>query len=338
MITSTGYNLSSNASCALTGTADLQNTPAKLYPLRNNGGTLLTRVPRSPSAAVDSGRPGCSGTDERGLPRPQDGDGDSITRCDRGSVELGPPNPLALTVNSTLDKTDANAGDGVCQTSTPGECTLRAALMETNAWSGQDTITLDPVTYTLTVAGQGEDGSRSGDLDVNDDLTMNGNGATIDGNLLDTALQTQLNTDLIATGLTITRGALAGASSAFLNKGTATLNGVSFVANGAGSKTIGNDGTLTLEHATVADNPLSGGIVSTTASRLTMVDSAVANNASSAGVRGLTVGGTATITRSTISGNQTGGLLLSGAGATATITTSTISNNGINLRPRVEPC
>jgi CSLREA domain-containing protein len=37
---------------------------------------------------------------------------------------------LVLTVNTTADIVDASPGDGVCQTVTPGQCTLRAAIQE----------------------------------------------------------------------------------------------------------------------------------------------------------------------------------------------------------------
>jgi CSLREA domain-containing protein len=43
-----------------------------------------------------------------------------------------------VTVNSPLDDVDANPGDGVCVTG--GVCTLRAAIQETNALAGADTI------------------------------------------------------------------------------------------------------------------------------------------------------------------------------------------------------
>lgn len=44
------------------------------------------------------------------------------------------------TVNSIGDDPDANPGDLVCETATPGECTLRAAIEEVNAGAGGDTI------------------------------------------------------------------------------------------------------------------------------------------------------------------------------------------------------
>src|SRR3972149_11625004 len=44
-----------------------------------------------------------------------------------------------FTVNSTGDASDANMGDGLCETVTPGECTLRAAIEEAG-FPGIDTI------------------------------------------------------------------------------------------------------------------------------------------------------------------------------------------------------
>jgi CSLREA domain-containing protein len=46
----------------------------------------------------------------------------------------------SIVVNSTGDDGDANIGDGVCETSTPGQCTLRAAIQEANANATIDTI------------------------------------------------------------------------------------------------------------------------------------------------------------------------------------------------------
>ena len=43
-------------------------------------------------------------------------------------------------VNSIGDDSDATPGDSTCETATPGECTLRAAIEEVNAGAGGDTI------------------------------------------------------------------------------------------------------------------------------------------------------------------------------------------------------
>ncbi|WP_109508612.1 choice-of-anchor U domain-containing protein [Nocardioides speluncae] len=51
-------------------------------------------------------------------------------------------------VNSTEDLPDANPGNGVCAAA-GGACTLRAAIEETNALAGSDTITVPAGTYPL---------------------------------------------------------------------------------------------------------------------------------------------------------------------------------------------
>ena len=87
-----------------------------------------------------------------------------------------PAPTLKIVVNSTLDAIDANPGDGVCDDGT-GNCTLRAAIMEANAMAGADTIVLPAGLYALTVAGVDEDEARTGDLDITDDLVIQGAGA-----------------------------------------------------------------------------------------------------------------------------------------------------------------
>jgi hypothetical protein len=57
-----------------------------------------------------------------------------------------------FTVNSTGNATDAVVGDDVCETSTSGECTLRAAIQEVNATTDPDTINFN-VSGTGCVAG-----------------------------------------------------------------------------------------------------------------------------------------------------------------------------------------
>jgi hypothetical protein len=46
-----------------------------------------------------------------------------------------------FTVNSTVDAVDANPGDRVCETA-PGNGSLRAVILKTNALQGSDVITL----------------------------------------------------------------------------------------------------------------------------------------------------------------------------------------------------
>ena len=69
-----------------------------------------------------------------------------------------------FTVNSMASNNDANPGDGICETS-PGNdvCTLQAAVAETNALLGHDTISIPTGTFL-------------GNLTISDDLTLIGIG------------------------------------------------------------------------------------------------------------------------------------------------------------------
>jgi CSLREA domain-containing protein len=96
-----------------------------------------------------------------------------------------------FTLTSTTDAVDAHPGDGQCRTAA-GECTLRAAIQETNALPGADLVVVPSGLYTLTIPGTGEDAAATGDLDITDALTLRGAGpqATIvDGGGLDCVFQ-----------------------------------------------------------------------------------------------------------------------------------------------------
>jgi predicted outer membrane repeat protein len=93
-LTSQGYNLSSDNSCAtsFTTTGDLNNTDPLLSALASNGGATQTHALQSGSPAIDTGaNTGCPSTDQRGVTRPLDGNGDSNAICDIGAFEYNPP-------------------------------------------------------------------------------------------------------------------------------------------------------------------------------------------------------------------------------------------------------
>ena len=77
-----------------------------------------------------------------------------------------------FTVNTTDDELNSD-----------GDCSLREAIQAANtdsavdacpAGSGGDTITLPAGTYTLAIAGMGEDNNATGDLDILNNVTING--------------------------------------------------------------------------------------------------------------------------------------------------------------------
>ena len=95
ILTSHGYNLSSDTSCTLrgfNGPGDRNNIGPLLGPLQNNGGPTFTHALLSGSPAIDKGNPsGCTDgkghrltTDQRGQPRP---DKEDKLGCDMGAYE-----------------------------------------------------------------------------------------------------------------------------------------------------------------------------------------------------------------------------------------------------------
>jgi hypothetical protein len=97
--TSNGHNLESpGATCALSHPTDLVNIPdLRMGPLADNGGPTLTHALWSDSPAIDSADPAsCPADDQRGTPRPVDGDGDGTASCDVGAFELPALGPVGM--------------------------------------------------------------------------------------------------------------------------------------------------------------------------------------------------------------------------------------------------
>ena len=226
-------------------------------------------------------------------------------------------------VNSTLDKIDANPGDGLCETPLMGECTVRAAIMEANAAPGEQGVQLPAGTFELTIAPVGlSPATADGDLDITDDLVLIGAGAEhtrIGGASRLAPFSDRVFEILPATQVTIsavtTRYGDAGCCSYF----------------GGG---ISNAGTLTLTNSTVSGNYSSGGGGIYDAGTLTIINSTVSENFSAFGGGGIYIngGGTLTLTDSTVSGNVAyyllagGGILNQG---TATLINTTVSGNDV---------
>jgi CSLREA domain-containing protein len=98
-ITDAGHNLDSDGTCVLNpALGSLPNTDPLLGPLRDNGGSTLTRALLESSPAIDAGdNSQCPLTDQRGFPRPFDGDQDELAVCDIGAYEYqGPPLQIFL--------------------------------------------------------------------------------------------------------------------------------------------------------------------------------------------------------------------------------------------------
>jgi CSLREA domain-containing protein len=92
LISLLGGNMDADGSCGVERT---EADPGLADSLAFEGGFTPT-VPLLPgAAAVDAGtNTGCTAIDQRGAPRPFDGDGNQIAQCDVGAFERAPPPPL----------------------------------------------------------------------------------------------------------------------------------------------------------------------------------------------------------------------------------------------------
>ncbi len=206
-------------------------------------------------------------------------------------VFLGAPVPRAHAATFVVTKT-ADTNDGACD----ADCSLREAIIAANASAGDDTITVPAGTFTLTIAGTGEDAAATGDLDITSNITING----------------------------------AGASSTIIEGGTSLATSVDRVFHVTGAFTVNISG-VTVRNGKASDN---GGGIYHSAGTLTITNSTFSNNSATNRGGGIYVSnGTATITNSTFSGNSaTGGTKRQGGGiyndsGALTITNSTISTN-----------
>jgi hypothetical protein len=97
VLTSLGHNVEDADSCGLAEPGDLTEADPMLFPLADNGGPTLTHALLEGSPAIDAADPdACPDRDQRGGPRPFDGDGVNGAACDIGAYESGaqaPPPP-----------------------------------------------------------------------------------------------------------------------------------------------------------------------------------------------------------------------------------------------------
>ena len=278
-----------------------------------------------------------------------------------GLVAGGGPRPVlgsSFTVSATHDAIDAMPGDGICADA-GGSCTLRAAVMETNALPGADEISLSEGTYPLSLGGAGEDAAATGDLDVTDSLTITGAGdqtTAIDADGIDRVLHVSGSaTELNISGITLTGGNLEPAfepsslcfplhhggggvciTSGHLNLSDAEVRGNHSDDHGGGIL-IGELGNLTAVSTDFHENSSlrSGGAFSNFGTA-TVSNASISGNTAPAGggVRNTGevpgVNGLLTIENTTVEDNQgaIGGGIDNGFGGHLTVDGSTIAGNG----------
>jgi CSLREA domain-containing protein len=227
-----------------------------------------------------------------------------------------------FTVNSTADDVDAAPGNGVCATAT-GVCTLRAAIQETNARSGADTIVLPAGTYTLTrLPGAGSDTAATGDLDISDTLTIQGGNLLVKGSVAvvqgvkswnDRVFHVRAAGTLQMSRVVVQGGNTAGSGGGIRVESGGSLTLVtSSVRNNIAQQGggVSNAGTFVSMGSPSGQSIITGnsaqdggGIRNESIGTMTLTSSAVSDNVASQGPGGIGNVGTLTLTGSSVSGN-----------------------------------
>jgi CSLREA domain-containing protein len=183
----------------------------------------------------------------------------------------------------TVTKTSDDPADG-CD----ADCSLREAVIAANATVEHDTIVVPAGTYLLSLVGADEDAAATGDLDLNEDVTIIGDpagGTIIDGNLSDRVVHVNGATveldDLVLTrGRTL--GDWFGAGGILVESGTLTmircvLSDCFSDGHGGGIFSLG---TVTLDRSAVTGNiGFNGGAIYHAGDDLVLVNTTVSGNA-----------------------------------------------------------
>ena len=201
-------------------------------------------------------------------------------------------------VNQSTDVVDATLGNGVCDTdelAIGDQCSLRAAVQESNALAGDDTISLPAGTFTLSIGGVGEDAAATGDLDIIDNLTISGVDAAstvVDGGGLDSVIQVATTVTVNISNITIQNGNGAPDGGGIYNSGILMINNSTISGSYANNRGGGifNTSQIALVNSIVSNNTAdisgggiySGGLFGST-SEMTLTDSEVSDNSSSQG-------------------------------------------------------
>jgi CSLREA domain-containing protein len=157
--TSSGGNVFGSSGGCTAGGSDTTAASASSVlntTLANNGGLTKTHRLITGSPALDFGS-GCEATDQRGVTRPIDGNGDSSAICDAGSYEFDPVNPTV----SSIVRDDASPTQA-----TTVHFTVTFNESVTGVDTGDFTVTTASGTATGTVASVSTDSGISRTITV----------------------------------------------------------------------------------------------------------------------------------------------------------------------------
>jgi hypothetical protein len=249
-------------------------------------------------------------------------------------------------VNGTGDRPDADLQDAICAAAN-GKCTLRAAVSEANDEAGDDEINMPDGRFRLTRSTPGMDTESAGDLDITDDLYLNGDGVgetIIEQTVKDHVLSNFTGgvfDPVTIDDLTITGGRETGdggpnaEGGGIYNEAALLLEGTALRGNAAMKKdsfggAIWSSGILLISGSTIRDNraksrrnAAGGGAIYAFDGPVSIQDSRISGNVARSergpafeGAGGIRVTDNVTLDGVTIAGNRSrgdvGGLSLSG--------------------------
>lgn len=271
-------------------------------------------------------------------------------------VLAAPPLFAATHATITVNSTDETINP------TDGKCTLREAIIAANtdtpsgnvtgecsAGSGADIVELlANASYTLTVVDNtdptlGDNGLPA----ITSDITLNGNGATVERSTADAIpyfrlFQINNGASLSLTNITLANGSTAYDGAGIYSTGTMTVTFSTFDQNGGetylGGAIYNQGGTLDISDSAFTNNSakFGGGAIwsdGTMDIARTVFRGNQATMDSYDGGGAIELGGNTTITDSTFEGNVAradGGAVFSNSGATTTIAGSTFAHNVVD--------
>ena len=248
---------------------------------------------------------------------------------------------MTYRVDSLADAPDANPGDSKCERAVSleseagappdGLCTLRAAVMESNASIWPDTVEVPNGLYQLTLAG-------GGSLPITDGVKIQGSGASntiIDGQGRGMVFHVQ-SEGLELNNLTVQGGNSQVGGGIQIDAGTSEFHEIVIRQNeaftGGGGLSVNNGATVRIHRSAIIDNfatgAFGGGIWN--GGELWVYDSTIANNDSNR-AGGIRNDGEMNLRNTTVSGNLahspeagTGGIY---QGGFAVLNNVTLTNN-----------
>jgi VCBS repeat-containing protein len=261
--------------------------------------------------------------------------------------------------------------DSLAQPPAPGAnvCTLRKAINNANdnlatypqcqaGDPGNDTIVFNvPGTITFSLAGSGEDGGETGDLDITDSITIIGNpgGTTIDAADLDRIFDINpsgaAGIVVILRNIHITNGTGPGGAGAIQLRGATLIlenctisNSVATV-NDAGAIYMWDNATMNMTNTTVTGNfaAIHAGAILVESGVANITNSTITGNNTGPGFQNLTGGirntGIVNLRNTIVAGNNPGGSLPNLDGTFNSLGYNIIGDLGDNLplNPTIVP-